>query len=52
MSEHEYKWNLEIRRLRHEDTAIYYCLLNSRNLVGNPISLNVMCKLLVTLKLT
>lgn len=39
-----YKWNLEIRRVRPEDSGIYYCLLNSENLYGRSVSLTVLCK--------
>ena len=27
----KYTWNLEIRRLKREDSALYYCVLNSEN---------------------
>ena len=37
-----YKWNLEIRRVRPEDSGIYYCLLNSENLYGRSVSLTVL----------
>jgi hypothetical protein len=38
-------WNLEIRRLKKEDTALYYCVLNSENSYGQIYKLNVLCKI-------
>ena len=35
-------WNLEIRRLRKDDTALYYCVLNSENSYGQIYRLNVL----------
>lgn len=37
-------WNLEIRRLRKDDSAFYYCVLNSENAYGQIYRLNVLCK--------
>lgn len=37
-------WNLEIRKLKKEDTAFYYCVLNSENAYGQIYKLNVMRK--------
>ena len=37
-------WNLEIRRLKKEDSALYYCVLNSENSYGQIYKLNVLCK--------
>lgn len=39
-------WNLEIRRLRKDDTAFYYCVLNSENAYGQIYKLNVLCNYL------
>jgi hypothetical protein len=38
-------WNLEIRRLKKDDTALYYCVLNSENSYGQIYKLNILCKL-------
>lgn len=38
-------WNLEIRRLKKEDSALYYCVLNSENSYGQIYKLNVLCKI-------
>ena len=38
----KFTWNLEIRRLRKEDSALYYCVLNSENAYGQIYKLNVM----------
>ncbi|RMZ94705.1 limbic system-associated membrane -like [Brachionus plicatilis] len=35
-------WNLEIRRLKKEDSALYYCVLNSENAYGQIYRLNVL----------
>ena len=35
-------WNLEIRRLKKEDSAFYYCVLNSENAYGQIYKLNVL----------
>ena len=40
----EYTWNLEIRRLRRDDSALYYCVLNSDSLYGQIYKLNVLRK--------
>ncbi len=36
-------WNLEIRRLKKEDSALYYCVLNSENSYGQIYKLNILC---------
>ena len=41
-----YTYNLEIRRLRRDDSALYYCVLNSENTYGQFYKLNVLRKLL------
>jgi hypothetical protein len=41
----KYTWNLEIRRLRKEDSALYYCVLNSENMYGRIHRINVLGKL-------
>ncbi|CAF0840695.1 unnamed protein product, partial [Brachionus calyciflorus] len=38
-------WNLEIRRLKKDDTALYYCVLNSENSYGQMYKLNVLPQL-------
>lgn len=43
-------WNLEIRRLKKEDSALYYCVLNSENAYGQVYRLNVLCNNLINLK--
>lgn len=35
-------WNLEIRRLKLDDSALYYCVLNSENSYGQIYKLNVL----------
>jgi hypothetical protein len=40
----KYTWNLEIRRLKKEDSALYYCVLNSENAYGQIYKLNVLRK--------
>jgi hypothetical protein len=40
----KYTWNLEIRRLRKEDSALYYCVLNSENMYGRIHRINVLGK--------
>jgi hypothetical protein len=40
--ESKYTWNLEIRKLRKDDSALYYCVLNSENAYGQIYKLNVM----------
>lgn len=47
VSSDDYKltWNLEIRRLKKDDTAFYYCVLNSENAYGQIYKLNVLGKL-------
>lgn len=37
-------WNLEIRKLKKEDSALYYCVLNSENAYGQVYRLNVLGK--------
>jgi hypothetical protein len=37
-------WNLEIRRLKKDDSALYYCVLNSENSYGQIYRLNVLRK--------
>ncbi len=44
---HTNTWNLEIRRLRKDDTALYYCVLNSENSYGQIYRLNVLRKNLI-----
>ena len=44
-SQEKYTWNLEIRRLKEEDSALYYCVLNSANSYGQIYKLNVLRKL-------
>lgn len=39
-----YTYNLEIRRLRRDDSALYYCVLNSENTYGQFYKLNVLRK--------
>lgn len=39
---HKLTWNLEIRKLRKEDSAFYYCVLNSENAYGQIYKLNVL----------
>ena len=39
-----YTWTLEIRRLKKEDSALYYCVLNSENSYGQIYKLNVLRK--------
>lgn len=41
----KYTWNLEIRRLRRDDSALYYCVLNSENAYGQIYKLNVLPQL-------
>ena len=41
----KYTWNLEIRRLKKEDSALYYCVLNSENAYGQIYKINVLRKL-------
>ena len=41
----KFTWNLEIRRLKKEDSALYYCVLNSENAYGQIYKLNVLRKL-------
>ena len=45
-SQNNYKltWNLEIRKLKKEDSAFYYCVLNSENAYGQIYKLNVLRK--------
>lgn len=38
-------WNLQIRRLKREDAALYYCVLNSENSYGQIYRVNVIGKL-------
>lgn len=38
----KFTWNLEIRRLKKEDSALYYCVLNSANSYGQIYKLNVL----------
>ena len=40
----KFTWNLEIRRLKQEDSALYYCVLNSANSYGQIYKLNVLRK--------
>ncbi len=40
----KFTWNLEIRRLKKEDSALYYCVLNSENAYGQIYKLNVLRK--------
>lgn len=40
----KFTWNLEIRRLKEEDSALYYCVLNSANSYGQIYKLNVLRK--------
>jgi hypothetical protein len=40
----KFTWNLEIRRLKKEDNALYYCVLNSENSYGQIYKLNVLRK--------
>jgi hypothetical protein len=40
----KFTWNLEIRRLKKEDSALYYCVLNSDNAYGQIYKLNVLRK--------
>lgn len=37
-------WNLEIRKLKKDDSALYYCVLNSENAYGQVYRLNVLGK--------
>jgi hypothetical protein len=41
-NEVKFTWNLEIRRLKKEDNALYYCVLNSENSYGQIYKLNVL----------
>jgi hypothetical protein len=43
----KYTWNLEIRRLKKEDSALYYCVLNSDNAYGQIYKLNILRKLAI-----
>lgn len=43
LDDYKLTWNLEIRRLRRDDTAFYYCVLNSENAYGQIYKLNVLC---------
>ena len=45
MNEEKLTWNLEIRRLKKEDSALYYCVLNSENSYGQIYKLNVLRKI-------
>ena len=45
MNEEKLTWNLEIRRLKKEDSALYYCVLNSENSYGQIYKLNVLRKM-------
>lgn len=47
MDDYKLTWNLEIRRLRKDDTAFYYCVLNSENAYGQIYKLNVLCMWLI-----
>lgn len=49
VSSDDYKltWNLEIRRLKKDDTAFYYCVLNSENAYGQIYKLNVLGNLAI-----
>jgi hypothetical protein len=49
-NEPKFTWNLEIRRLKEEDSALYYCVLNSENLYGKFYKLHVLRKFLNFLK--
>lgn len=41
----KFTWNLEIRRLKKEDSALYYCVINSENSYGQIYKLNVLSQL-------